>query len=363
MNKKKIIGFSVSLGTLLLILVGAVVAFFIIKPYESKKKVYYSEEFLKYNEIYYLHLDKERNEYYILGLKQEKINKLVMPEKIDDIPVTKIICKEDSFSSFKQVSEVVISKNIKYIGVLGKNDSVPYRDPFLLANGISRFTVDPENEHFSSVDGVLYSKDGKILLRYPNAKDFGLGYIEFVIPDEVEHIEQSAFYICDSLESVIFGKNVKTVSFEAFYNCEKLENIEFNNGLISLAKDSFRDCESLSAITLPESLTIVEDGCFTNCKKLRHITILGENLTLEGAFSGITSQKVNNETLEGEVSNIYFYVPSENKQMIINFGSLEFVKSIGIYGLENTYAKAFIFLNSIKGKIDGDKIVYQDDKK
>ena len=223
--------------------------------------------------------------------------------------------------------------------------------------------MSPENEHFSSVDGVLYSKDGKILLRYPNAKDFGLGYIEFVIPDEVEHIEQSAFYICDSLESVIFGKNVKTVSFEAFYNCEKLENVEFNNGLISLAKDSFRDCESLSAITLPESLTIVEDGCFTNCKKLRHITILGENVTLDGAFSGITSQKVDNETLEGEVSNIYFYVPSENKQMILNFGSLEYVKSIGIYGLENTYAKAFIFLNNIKGKIDGDKIVYQDEKK
>ena len=42
---------------------------------------------------------------------------------------------------------------------------------------------------------------------------------------------------------------------------------------------------------------------------------------------------------------------------------LEYVKSIGIYGLENTYAKAFIFLNNVKGKIDGDKIIYQDEKK
>ncbi len=358
MNKKKIIGFSVSLGVLVLLLVGAIIAFFVIEPYKSKKRVQYSPEYLKYSETYHLHFDKKTNEYYIIGLKDIKKSSLKIPEKIDNIPVTKIIDEENSFSDYQFISEIVISKYIKYIGVFTGNDIAPYRQPFLQATGVSRFTVDPENQYFTSIDGVLYTKDEKTLLRYPNAKDFGLGYIEFVIPDQVEYIAEYSFYLCDSLESIKFGKNIKTVGYMAFYNCVNLQNVELNDNLISLGKDGFYDCENLSAITLPKSLTIVEDGCFTNCKKLRQITILGETPTLIGAFSGITSQKVNSETQQGEVSNIYFYIPVENTSMIDNFQDLNYVKNIGINGLSGQYTKAFIFLNNVKGIIEGEKIVY-----
>lgn len=361
-NKKKILGFSISLGALVLILGVAIALFFIIKPYDLNKGNYESEELKKYKEYYSLELDEKANEYYILGVKEakQKVKSLTFPETIDDIPVTKVICSEDSFSSFMYISEIVISKNIKYIGVHSSKDNVPYRDPFLLATGIASFVVDEENPYFASLDGVLYSKDMKTLIKYPNAKDFGLGYIAFTIPDEVENISNHAFYLNDNIESITFGKNVNVVGFEAFKNCKKLDDVNFNDTLTELSKHAFNSCTNLGSITLPESLVIVGENCFSKCTKLREITILGNNTILKSAFSGISAVTIDLDNPTPQDSHIFFIVPKENTELLNKFTSVSFVNEIGITGLDGDEVYITIYLNGVEGIIKEDLIEYKE---
>lgn len=74
--------------------------------------------------------------------------------------------------------------------------------------GIAYFNeirVDPENETFCSVDGVLFTKSKYTLIAYPNASS----RTSYVIPDETVYIANGAFNSCINLETLTIGKNVE----------------------------------------------------------------------------------------------------------------------------------------------------------
>ncbi len=72
--------------------------------------------------------------------------------------------------------------------------------------------VDPKNKNLKSVDGMLFSKDGTNLLKYP-AKKAGK---EYSIPDNVESICYGAFENCN-LKTVYYPKQKKRIeNYEQF---------------------------------------------------------------------------------------------------------------------------------------------------
>lgn len=362
-NVKKIIIFSVSLVVLLGALVCAIIAFVIFKPFDLNKGRDKSQELKHYEEYYYLELDSKANEYYILGLKEEKQKEsatLMIPEEIDGIKVTKIIDTEEDFSSFKFRSSIFISKNIKYIGTSYKDNS-SYRTPFLLATGISNFEVDPENDYFSALDGVLYTKDTKTLIKFPASKSFGTGHYSYIIEDHVEVIGYKAFYQNANLEQIVFGENVKKVSNEAFSGCSKLEDVILNNSIVELGSSVFSNCSKLTEITLPKNLQSVGEKCFYQCKKLRHITV-NCDIELNRVFTGITDLTIDPDTLEREITTIYFYVSktesSDYEKICEKFTKVSYVNELGITGITGEEVVIKIYLNNIEGIIEGDTISY-----
>ena len=80
--------------------------------------------------------------------------------------------------------------------------------------------VDPNNQHFSSVDGLLYSKNGKTLYACPRARE---GSIEVL--DGTESILEGALWDCPSLESVILPATVNKVSYLEFSRCTNLKSL------------------------------------------------------------------------------------------------------------------------------------------
>lgn len=52
--------------------------------------------------------------------------------------------------------------------------------------------VDSTSQYFKSVDGVLFTLDGKTLIKYPDAKALD----EYVVPEGVTEISASAFFLC-----------------------------------------------------------------------------------------------------------------------------------------------------------------------
>jgi hypothetical protein len=76
--------------------------------------------------------------------------------------------------------------------------------------------VDEENQWYQSIDGSLYTKDGKTIVRYT------AGETEIVIPETVTSIGSYAFYNCSNLMKVVIHGGVTSIGYQAFDNCTKL---------------------------------------------------------------------------------------------------------------------------------------------
>ena len=77
------------------------------------------------------------------------------------------------------------------------------------------------NDYYQSVNGVLYSKDKKVLYAYPNSH--GKSYS---VVDGTEEINKFAFKDCEMLEELILPKSIKRIGVNAFYRCTNLKVVK-----------------------------------------------------------------------------------------------------------------------------------------
>lgn len=114
----------------------------------------------------------------------KNLSKIVLPDSIETI----------SFSLHENplVKELYIPKNTKNLW---------------LANGAAQnlkaINVDPQNMTYTSIDGVVYSKDMSEIIRCPGGKEGDL-----VIPDGVTKIDEKAFAYSDKITSVTVPDSV-----------------------------------------------------------------------------------------------------------------------------------------------------------
>jgi len=133
---------------------------------------------------------------------------------------------------------------------------------------LSAITVEPNSSSFTSIDGVLFSKDLTKLVEFPQGK--GQSY---VVPDGVTTIGDSAFYVCTGLTNVTIPNSVTNIESFAFRNCSALSNITFPNGLISIGTVAFAYCHSFTSVSIPASVTFIGSGPFANCAGMQSIDV------------------------------------------------------------------------------------------
>ena len=129
------------------------------------------------------------------------------------------------------------------------------RDSFYGCNGTAAFTVEADNPAMKAVDGVLFSRDGKILLRYPPMKE-GTHYD---VPAGVEVIWPCAFESCQQLQSISLPMGLKRIGWSAFAECVQLESVAVPLTLQEIEAYAFQDCVSLSSLRLPAGVQVVCD--------------------------------------------------------------------------------------------------------
>ena len=83
---------------------------------------------------------------------------------------------------------------------------------FMTGGSLQQIEVDPDNGQYISENGVLYSADGKTLMRYPAAKTD----THFVIPNGVEQVEFGAFINAENLEFVHIPASAEELDEFAF---------------------------------------------------------------------------------------------------------------------------------------------------
>ncbi|MBR4752520.1 MAG: leucine-rich repeat protein [Thermoguttaceae bacterium] len=156
---------------------------------------------------------------------------------------------------------------------------------------LEKIEVAEDNPYFRSIDGVLFSKDGKTLISVP-AK---LGKDVYVAPDGVETIGPFAFEYSpmsndSSLSSVVLPKSVKKIGNGAFYGCSSLTSIVLPEGVLEIGGSAFAYCKSLTTFAVPKSVKTIGDGAFMHCSSLKTFDVPETVEELgEGAFTGCSS--------------------------------------------------------------------------
>ena len=85
---------------------------------------------------------------------------------------------------------------------------------------LERIIVDEQNPEYSSVDGVLYSKDHNCLIAYPNAH----GTVYNVL-DGTKEIAHYAFKTCKDVKVIYLPGSLREIGDNAFYRCDNLEKV------------------------------------------------------------------------------------------------------------------------------------------
>ncbi len=191
---------------------------------------------------------------------------------------------------------------------------------------LEELVITKNHEEYKTMDGVLYSKDGKKLVFYPMGKKNS----EFCIPDGVERIVFETFAGNNYLKSVVMPDSVKLICADAFYKCIKLESVRLSANLEEIADSYtqdggvFRKCTSLKSIVLPDKLKYLGKLAFYNTA-LSSI-VLNDQLEQIGDYALLTDNLT-------KIS-----IPSSVKRLGVC--ALGNIKEVEVY--EGT-AKGFIF--------------------
>ena len=111
--------------------------------------------------------------------------------------------------------------------------------PFNDCYDLTEITVDENNPNYRSIDGVLYTADGRTLIQYPHGK--GSSYR---IEDGTTTVAYGAFAEDDSnvkipLESIEFPDTLQKIENAAFYSCGHLKELVFPNSLEEIGALAF----------------------------------------------------------------------------------------------------------------------------
>lgn len=111
--------------------------------------------------------------------------------------------------------------------------------------------------------GVVYSKDGKMLLKCKNGK-----LETYSIKRGTELICDSAFRGIWGLHNIRFPDSVTIIGDNVFENCVCLKQIDFSDSITTIGNRIFVFCESLQQITIPSSVSTIGTNPFIDCRNV-----------------------------------------------------------------------------------------------
>lgn len=220
----------------------------------------------------------ENNEVTIIGYTDTTTRtEIVVPDEIDGCPVTKIA--DFGLFNAESLTKITIGKNVKEIGTWAMTNN----------QRLQEFCVDEANEYFTAVDGILFTKDMKTILYYPNAKGVEFSKygdplrrdpekddfvkISYVIPDGVETIREKAFYKCWYIDEITIPDSVKRIEEKAFHHCEAITALDLPANLEFIGKDAFAYCKKVEKVNIPSTIKQIDDYAFFFCDGMKELNI------------------------------------------------------------------------------------------
>lgn len=238
-----------------------------------------------------------------------------------------------AFTSCDNLTEIVFAENSR-LEVIKQNSflaigaeklelpaSLTELESFsIYGENMTEIVVGEGNAYFKTVDGVLYSADGKKLILYPGGKQDET----FTSPAGTETIGAGSFNNNYFLRKVIFSEGVVLLEPNAFNRCYNAD----------LDEETFEILRKygLKEVVLPSTLEYIGDAAFASCNMLEKIVFNGAVPELGKEYGGNALGTENMET--GEIvlfDNLKFEVPDQ------------YIKDyyLAFYAYQPNYAKGF----------------------
>lgn len=173
------------------------------------------------------------------------------------IPATVEEIEAGAFAGCGNLTEINIPTSVQEIG----------SGAFANCAKLNTILVDPRNEYFQCINGALYNKVGTKLYQVLAGRKGE----SFTIPNSVEDIEKYAFWGCENIKRVYFGKGLTQIPEYAFSNCRGLTDITIPNTAVSIELKAFEDCGNLEEIYIPPSVVSIHETAFDGCGKVKFL--------------------------------------------------------------------------------------------
>lgn len=191
---------------------------------------------------------------------------------------------------YSSLGEINIPSSLTEIG----------KNPFCRCKEFGSIRISPDHPTLALIEGVLFEKTEKRLVAFPPAytnKDY-------TVPQGIRVIGDSAFYDCDTLNTVKLPDSLKKIENCAFSYCLRnvsssgtkngegsssggrgLRSIEIPYGVTEIGDAAFHSCDGLESIEIPDSVVSIGDWAFAGCDGLKSIEIPDSVVSIgSGAF-------------------------------------------------------------------------------
>ena len=234
----------------------------------------------------------------ITGIKDKTIIEVLVPNYVTSI-------SQGVFDRCTSLTSITIGAGVMELGGIIIGAGVMEIEDIIFAgcNSLTNIIVDENNQCYKSIDGNLYSKDGKTLVKYAIGKTDTC----FIIPDTVTDIAYWAFYQCSTITSIMISNGVTSIGDYAFAYCTNLTSITIPESVTNIGESgTFIGCTSLTTVTIPDSVTSNLYNMFNGCTGLTSVTI-GKNVTMIDAMAFSACTNLTSVTIGKGVTNVSWW--------------------------------------------------------
>ena len=147
---------------------------------------------------------------------------------------------------------------------------------------IGAYAVSEENPNLKAEDGVLYSRDGRVLLAYPSAR----AALHYDVAKGTKEIHDMAFYTAPyydgpgfspiDLVSLSLPVGLERIGYLAFYNLDNLVSLSIPPTVREMDEQALGAMASLSSVSIPPWLA--ENASYQNwLEEHEHAGFTGDN--------------------------------------------------------------------------------------
>ncbi len=166
---------------------------------------------------------------------------------------------------------------------------------FLLTQGMSSVSTDPDMPWFSAEDGVLYfdeaAYDGPEILTVPSS----------VGGQKITALSDACFANTKKITGIELPDTLRKIGNAAFAGSELLRGVFIPEGVSVIGERAFYGCMSLESVCIPSTVQQIGRDAFTRCMKLHHIFYNGKADVWKSLYLQTITPKTRVYTVNGVV--------------------------------------------------------------